>query len=66
MQLHELKSPGYVPNGAKLRMEAFKAINYAQIMRDKSPDSDTAQVLREFFLDCAAQLAPAKTTKATK
>lgn len=49
----DLKSPGFVPNGIALQQQAYRAISYADIVKQKSPDSDTHKVLAEFFEDCA-------------
>lgn len=51
----DIKSPGYLSNGVVLRQQAYKAISYADIMSNQSPDSTTAAVLAEFFEDCAAK-----------
>lgn len=63
MTLTDLLSPGYLSNGQKLRLEAFKAINYARINADRSPDSTTCADLKAFFLDCAAKLPGKAPTK---
>lgn len=62
----DLKSPGFIPNSIKLMQETYKAISYADIMAQRSPSSDTAARLREFFLDCAARCAAFEPTPTKK
>lgn len=53
MKLHEMPSPGAIPNAIALRQEVLKAIDYCRVMADKSPGHDGAKKLREFFVECA-------------
>lgn len=54
MRADNLKSPGAYSNSQHLRIEAAKAISYAEIQADLiGAGNPSADVLRDFFLDCA-------------
>lgn len=55
MRPTDLKSPGFIANSVLLTNNVYRAISYAEIMAHRSPDSDTAKVLTEFFEDCTAK-----------
>lgn len=63
MQLHDLQSPGFVSNGHRLRLEAFRAINVARVQADITKGAaTTGKDLRAFFLACA-ELCPQPATE---
>lgn len=55
MRASDLPTPGLLSNGQTLRHTAAHAISRAQINSDRSPDSDTAVQLLEFFSACATR-----------
>lgn len=59
MRLEQLDSPGIIPNGQKLRVEALKAINFIQVMGLRYPAGkvDHATQLTAFFDACKVAIA---------
>ena len=65
MRLEDLQSPGSLPNGQKLRVEALKALNYLTVVSMTINSTSHADTLESFFTACATEAAKFKRVAVT-
>lgn len=65
MRIEDLTSPGIIPNGQKLRIEALKAINFLAVVSTEIGSTSHAEQAEAFFTACAVEAAKFKRVAVT-